>query len=40
VENAGVSFVSAVIALLPTVLIFLLGQQYLEQGILASGIKE
>ena len=40
VANAGVSFVSAVIALLPTVLIFLLGQQYLEQGILASGIKE
>ena len=40
VANAGVSFVSALIALLPTVLIFLLGQQYLEQGILASGIKE
>ena len=40
VANTGVSFVSAVIALLPTVLIFLLGQQYLEQGILASGIKE
>ena len=40
VENAGVSFVSAVIALLPTVLAFLYGQQYLEQGIVASGIKE
>ena len=40
VENAGVSFVSAVIALLPAVLIFLFGQQYLEQGIIASGIKE
>ena len=40
VENAGVSFVSAVITLLPAVLIFLFGQQYLEQGIIASGIKE
>lgn len=39
-ENAGVSFVSAVITLLPAVLIFLFGQQYLEQGIIASGIKE
>ncbi|MCE5189449.1 MAG: carbohydrate ABC transporter permease [Eubacteriales bacterium] len=40
VSNAGISFVSAVVTLLPAVLIFLLGQQYLEQGILASGIKE
>ncbi len=40
VENAGVTFVCAVIALLPAVLIFLFGQQYLEQGIVASGIKE
>ncbi len=40
VENAGVSFVAALIALLPAVLIFLMGQQYLEQGIIASGIKE
>ncbi len=40
VGNAGVTFVCAVIALLPAVLIFLFGQQYLEQGIVASGIKE
>lgn len=40
VGNAGVSFVSSMIALLPAVLIFLFGQQYLEQGIVASGIKE
>ncbi len=40
VENAGVSFVAALITLLPAVLIFLFGQQYLEQGILASGLKE
>ena len=39
-DNAGVTFVAAVITLLPTVLLFLLGQQYLEQGIIASGIKE
>ena len=40
VENAGVSFVAALVALLPALLIFLMGQEYLEQGILASGIKE
>lgn len=40
VENAGVTFVCAMIALMPAVLIFLFGQQYLEQGIVASGIKE
>ena len=39
-ENAGVSFVCALIALLPAVLIFLWGQKYLEQGIIASGLKE
>ncbi len=40
VENAGVSFVTALITLLPAVLIFLMGQQHLEQGIIASGLKE
>ena len=40
VENAGVSFVSALVTLAPALLIFLMGQTYLEQGILASGIKE
>lgn len=39
-ENSGTSFVCALIALLPAVLIFLWGQQYLEQGIIASGLKE
>lgn len=39
-ENAGVSFVCALVALLPPVLIFLYGQQYLEAGIVASGLKE
>lgn len=39
-ENVGVSFVCALITLLPAALIFLYGQKYLEQGIIASGIKE
>ncbi|MEG2216751.1 MAG: carbohydrate ABC transporter permease [Clostridia bacterium] len=39
-EQAGVSFVVAIITLLPALLLFLYGQQNLEQGILASGIKE
>ncbi len=40
VENAGVSFVCAIITLLPALLLFLFGQKYLEQGIIASGLKE
>ncbi len=40
IENAGVSFVCALIALLPMALLFLYGQQYLEEGIIASGLKE
>lgn len=39
-QNAGVSFVCALIALLPAVLVFLWGQRYFEQGVVASGIKE
>lgn len=38
-EKAGVAFVASVIVMIPSVLIFLYGQQYLEQGIVASGIK-
>ena len=40
VENAGVSFVCAIITLLPAALLFLYGQSYLEEGIIASGVKE
>ncbi len=40
VENAGVTFVCALITLLPAALVFLYGQNYLEQGIIASGLKE
>ncbi len=39
-ENAGVAFVASVITLLPSLLVFLAGQNYLEQGIAASAIKE
>jgi len=39
-EKAGVDFVAAVITLLPSILIFLLGQDQMEQGIVASTKKE
>ncbi len=39
-EKVGVAFVASVIVMMPSTLIFLYGQQYLEQGIIASGIKE
>ena len=39
-ENAGVTFVCALITLFPAALVFLYGQSYLEQGIIASGLKE
>ncbi len=39
-DNLGVSFVASVIILLPALLFFLAGQKHLEQGIVASGIKE
>lgn len=39
-EQAGYSFVAAVITLIPAVFVFLAGREYLEQGIAASGMKE
>lgn len=39
-EKAGISLVGSVIMLLPALLLFLYGQNYLEQGIMVSGIKE
>lgn len=39
-ENAAVSLVASVIMLLPALLIFLFGQNYLEAGIAASGLKD
>ncbi|MDE6950821.1 MAG: carbohydrate ABC transporter permease [Lachnospiraceae bacterium] len=38
-EQAGYSFVSAVITLIPAVFVFLAGREYLEQGITASAVK-
>jgi len=39
-ENAGIAFVSSVAAFIPALLIFIGGQDYLEQGIVASALKE
>lgn len=40
IEQAGFSFAASVITLIPAVFVFLLGQDYLEQGIVSSGLKE
>lgn len=39
-ERAAIAMVAAVLAMTPALLIFLYGQRQLEQGIIASGIKE
>lgn len=39
-DRVGVAFIASVIMMLPASLIFLSGQTYLEQGIVASGIKQ
>jgi multiple sugar transport system permease protein len=39
-DNIGVSFIASLVMMLPAVCIFLRGQTYLEQGIVASGIKQ
>lgn len=39
-ENAGVSLCASLVALLPAVFVFLAGQDYLEQGIASSAVKE
>lgn len=39
-DNVGTSFVAAVVTLIPPLFVFLLGQDYLEQGIAASAIKQ
>jgi multiple sugar transport system permease protein len=38
--KAGISFAASVVTMLPALMIFLIGQSYLEEGIQASGIKE
>lgn len=39
-ENAGIVFVTSVIALIPAIIVFFLGQEYLEKGISYMKIKE
>lgn len=39
-EQAGYSFVAAVLTLIPVIFVFLFGRDYLEQGIAASALKE
>lgn len=39
-EQAGMAFAASVVALLPSVFVFLLGQKDLEQGIAAAAVKE
>lgn len=38
--RAGLALAASVAALIPAILVFLYGQSYLEQGIIAAGIKE
>lgn len=40
VSRAGLAFAASVITLIPAVFVFVMGQEYLEQGIVAAGIKE
>ena len=40
IDKAGIAFVVSVIAMIPSLLVFLYGQDYLEQGIMASAVKE
>lgn len=39
-EKLGVAMVASVITMMPALLFFLFGQRYIEEGIVASGIKE
>lgn len=39
-EKAGLAFVASLITLIPSLAVFFLGQEYLEQGIISSAIKE
>ena len=39
-SRAGAAMAASVITLIPAVFVFFIGQDYLEQGIVASGMKE
>ena len=40
INKVGIAFVASIIAMMPSLLVFLYGQDYLEQGIMASAVKE
>ena len=40
IDQAGSAFAASMLALLPAVLVFLAGQDYLEQGIVSTAVKE
>lgn len=39
-SRAGVAFAASAVVMIPAILVFLSGQEYLEQGILAAAVKE
>ncbi len=39
-QQAGTAFAASVLVLLPAVLVFLAGQDYLEHGIVSTAVKE
>lgn len=39
-ENVGLALAASVLMMLPSILIFIFGKRYLEQGIAATGLKE
>lgn len=39
-SRAGTALAASVITLIPAVFVFFIGQDYLEQGIVSSGMKE
>ena len=39
-EQAGLAFAASVVVLIPAMLVFLAGQDYLEQGIISTAVKE
>ena len=40
IEQSGMAFAASVITLTPAIFVFLIGQDYLEQGIMSSAVKE
>ena len=40
IEQAGMALAASVVTLIPAAFVFVVGQDYLEQGIIASGMKE